>query len=150
MTASASSPGSRASASRSGGNASTPTPGQGQARYARQCARFAVFNDISRHGSREAITLRREAVRLHRRERQVAPTQAQNDLRIQAPNNRNLSACSFRFNNRRGAIDVDVSDAMNESSLFVVQIRRLDVTYNHSNATCYRYIRLTMQNCHPV
>jgi hypothetical protein len=100
--------------------------------------------------SREAITLRREAVRLHRRERQVAPTQGQNDLRVQAPNNRNLSGCSFRFNNRRGTIDVDVSDAMNESSLFIVQIRRLDVTYNHSNATCHRYIRLTMQNRHPI
>ena len=66
------------------------------------------------------------------------------------PSNRNVSGCSFRFNNRRGTIDVDVSDAMNELSLFVVQIRRLDVTYNHSNATCHRYIRLTMQNCHPI
>jgi hypothetical protein len=101
-------------------------------------------------GSREAITLRREAVQLHRRERQVAPTQAQNDLRIQAPSDRNVSGRSFRFNNRRSAIDVDVSDAVNESSLFVVQIRRLDVAYNHSNSTCHRYIRLTIQNCHPI
>ena len=66
------------------------------------------------------------------------------------PSNRNLSGCSFRFNNRRGTVDVDASDAVNELSLFVVQIRGLDVTYNNSNATRHWYICLIMQNCHPI
>jgi hypothetical protein len=116
MTASASSPGSRASASRSGRDASTPTAGRGPARYPRQGRHLAVFDDISRHGAiAGGDNFASRSGPVYRRERQGAPTQAQNDLRAQAPDNRNLSGCSFRFNNRRGAIDVDIKDAMNLS-----------------------------------
>jgi hypothetical protein len=99
-----------------------------------------------------AAILRREAVGLRRWERQVAPTPCTKLIFCESkrPSNRNLSGCSFRFNNRRGTVDVDASDAVNESSLFVVQIRGLDVTYNNSNATCHWYICLIMQNRHPI
>jgi hypothetical protein len=64
--------------------------------------------------------------------------------------NQNWSGCIFRFDNRRGTIDVDVGDAFDEVSLFVIQIRGLDVAYNNSNTTCHWYIRLTVQACHPI
>jgi hypothetical protein len=56
----------------------------------------------------------------------------------------------FRLNNRRGTIDVNASDAVDESSLFVIQIRGLDVAYNNLNATCHWYICLTLQGYHPI
>ena len=66
------------------------------------------------------------------------------------PSNRNVSGRSFRFNNRRGTIDVDVSDAMNELSLFVIQIRGFDVACNNTDSTCHRYICLAIQDRHLV
>ena len=54
------------------------------------------------------------------------------------------------FENRRGTIDVNASDAVDESSLFVIQIRGLDVAYNNLNATCHWYICLTVQGYHPI
>ena len=56
----------------------------------------------------------------------------------------------FCFKNRRGTIDVNASDAVDESSLFVIQIRGLDVAYNNLNATCHWYICLTVQGYHPI
>ncbi|HEX4210762.1 MAG TPA: hypothetical protein VHY56_10230 [Candidatus Binataceae bacterium] len=64
--------------------------------------------------------------------------------------NQNSSGCIFRFDNRRGTIDVDVGDAFDEVSLFVIQIRGLDVAYNNSNTTRHWYISLTVQGCHPI
>ena len=56
----------------------------------------------------------------------------------------------FRLNNRRGTIDVNASNAVHESSFFVIQIRGLDVAYNNHNTTGHRYICHAVQGCHSV
>jgi hypothetical protein len=56
----------------------------------------------------------------------------------------------FRFNDRRGTIDVNASDAVDKSSLFVIQIRGLDVAEDNLNTTGHWYICLTVQGCHPI
>jgi hypothetical protein len=47
-------------------------------------------------------------------------------------------------------MDVNASEAVDESSLFVIQIRGLDVAYNNFNAAYHWYICLSVQGYHPI